>query len=232
MLDAVPLRPCTLRIPARGRGGGAVRAVRAAPLRRARAPGTRTSTGYAPAVSAWRELVDGADDGPLHALADEVADAVRRGSGSRRPPAGATGSPASSGRSAARSGWPRSRGLAEVVGARPDGQRGLGAGGGAPRPARRRPGWRAAGVPPMPVVEALRAGAADGAARARAAARGRAEEVRLLHRWLDRRRHPAGPAPAAVGEPARGAGGWADVGARARPVAVAGGLAMLPASTP
>ena len=97
VLDAVPLRPCTQRIPARGACGGAVRAVRAAPMRRAvrRAPGR----------------------GGLRARGDGLARAGGRrgrrpparprgrglrpggaGSGSRRPPAGVTGSPASSGR--------------------------------------------------------------------------------------------------------------------------------------
>ena len=179
VLDAVPLRPCTQRIPARGAHAGpcALHELRrCAP----RAPGCRRSTEYAPAVAAWRRLVEGADDAPL-------ARGRRRG---RRWPTGAV----------------RGRGrrrdrlaalvpalgraqrlaalaaLAELVGARPDGRGGwelavvrhgrLAAAGVARR-----------GVPPMPVVEALRTGAQTvlpGPGRCA----GPAEEVGLLHRWL------------------------------------------------
>ena len=105
VLDAVPLRAVHAAHPgARGGRRARARLHELQPLRRAvrRAAGRRRVR--ARASAAWRDLVDGADDGPLHALADEVADASRRGSGSRRPLAGATGSPPSSGRWAACSG--------------------------------------------------------------------------------------------------------------------------------
>ena len=181
VLDAVPLRPCTLRIPARDAHAGPCALYE---LRRCAAPcaGHQDVDGYAPAVAAWRRLVDGADDGPLHALAGEVTtlaaqerfEAAARG---RDRLAGLVGALGRAQRLTALAG------LAEVVGAHPDGSGGwelavvrhgrLAAAGVARR-----------GVPPMPVVEALRAGATTvlpGPGPLRGAA---ADEVRLLHRWL------------------------------------------------
>jgi DNA polymerase III subunit epsilon len=76
------------------------------------------------------------------------------------------------------------------------------------------------GVPPMPVVDALRAGATTvlpGPGPLRGAT---PEEVRLLHGWLT-----AGGTRLVLStqpweEPARGAGSWAEWARRARPVEV------------
>jgi DNA polymerase-3 subunit epsilon len=216
-LDAVPLRPCTLRIPARDAHAGPCALYE---LRRCAAPcaGHQDVDGYAPAVSAWRQLVDGADDGPLHALADEVTtlavqerfEAAARG---RDRLAGLVGALGRAQRLTALAG------LAEVVGARPDGSGGwelavvrhgrLAAAGVARR-----------GVPPMPVVEALRAGATTvlpGPGPLRGAA---ADEVRLLHRWLTVGGTRLVACDRPWEEPAHGAGGWAEWARRARPVEV------------
>ena len=77
------------------------------------------------------------------------------------------------------------------------------------------------GVPPMPVVDALRAGAATllpGPGPLRGAA---AEEVRLLHRWLTGGGTRLVLSSLPWEEPARGAGSWAEWARRARPVEVA-----------
>ncbi len=218
VLDAVPLRPCTLRIPARGAAAGPCALYE---LHRCAAPcaGHQDVEGYAPAVAAWRELVDGADDGPLHALADEVSTLAARerfeAAARRRDRlAGLVGALGRVQQLTALAG------LAEVVGARPDGSGGwdlvvvrhgrLAAAGVARR-----------GVPPMPVVDALRAGAATllpGPGPLRGAA---AEEVRLLHRWLTGGGTRLVLSSLPWEEPARGAGSWAAWARRARPVEVA-----------
>ena len=196
VLDAVPLRPCTLRIPARGAAAGPCALYE---LHRCAAPcaGHQDVEGYAPAVAAWRELVDGADDGPLHVLADEVStlSAGERFEAAARRRDRLAGLVGALGRGQQLTAL---AGLAEVVGARPDGSGGwdlvvvrhgrLAAAGVARR-----------GVPPMPVVDALRAGAATllpGPGPLRGAA---AEEVRLLHRWLTGGGTRLGPLQPAVG---------------------------------
>ena len=217
VLAAVPLRPCTLRIPAKGAHAGPCALYE---LRRCAAPcaGHQDVDGYAPAVASWRRLVDGLDDGPLHALAAEVgglADQERfEVAGSRRDRlAGLIGALGRAQRLSALAG------LAEVVGARPDG-------GGGWELAVVRHGRLAAagvarrGVPPMPVVDALRAGATTvlpGPGPLRGAA---AEEVRLLYRWLTGGGTRLVLSDRPWEEPARGAGSWAEWARRARPVEV------------
>ena len=218
VLDAVPLRPCTLRIPARGAAAGPCALYE---LHRCAAPcaGHQDVEGYAPAVAAWRELVDGADDGPLHVLADEVStlSARERFEAAARRRDRLAGLVGALGRGQQLTAL---AGLAEVVGARPDGSGGwdlvvvrhgrLAAAGVARR-----------GVPPMPVVDALRAGAATllpGPGPLRGAA---AEEVRLLHRWLTGGGTRLVLSSLPWEEPARGAGSWAAWARRARPVEVA-----------
>jgi len=217
VLAAVPLRPCTLRIPARDAHAGPCALYE---LRRCAAPcaGHQDVDGYAPAVLAWRRLVDGADDGPLHTLADEVTtlagqerfEAAARG---RDRLAGLVGALGRAQRLAALAS------LAEVVGARPDG-------GGGWELAVVRHGRLAAagvarrGVSPMPVVEALRAGATTvlpGPGPLRGAA---ADEVGLLHRWLSGGGTRLVLCDRPWEEPARGAGGWAEWARRARPEVV------------
>ena len=217
VLAAVPLRPCTLRIPARDAHAGPCALLRAAPLRRPvrRAPGRRRlrpgglglaaagrRCGRRPAAHPRRR-------GHRAGGAGAVRGGRPRPRPARRPGRGA-------GRAQRLTAL---AGLAEVVGARPDGSGGwelavvrhgrLAAAGVARR-----------GVPPMPVVEALRAGATTvlpGPGPLHGAA---AEEVRLLHRWLtgDGSRLVLCDRP--WEEPARGAGGWAEWARRARPEVV------------
>lgn len=213
VLDAVPLRPCTMRIPARGAAASPCALFE---LRRCGAPcaGLQDVASYAPAVAAWTDLVDGRADAPLQVLADGVA-ALAAG---ERFEAAARHRDRLAGLVDALGRGQRLAALArrtEIVGARPDGYGGwelavvrhgrLAAAGVARR-----------GVAPMPVVEALRLGAQTvlpGPGPLRGAD---PEEVRLVHRWLTtggtRLVHSDEP----WGEPARGAGGWAGWARRAR----------------
>jgi DNA polymerase-3 subunit epsilon len=75
--DALPIRPCTVQIPAQG--------AHAAPcalagIGRCGAPcaGRQSREEYAPAVTSLRELIAGTDRGALLALADSVADLAER----------------------------------------------------------------------------------------------------------------------------------------------------------
>ncbi len=217
VLDAVPLRPCTQRIPPRGAAGSPCALFE---LRRCAAPcaGHQDVAGYAPAVATWTDLVTGAASGPLQSLADGVAalaDAERFEAAARHRDRLA-GLVEALGRAQRLSAL---AGLAELVGARPDGRGGwelavvrhgrLAAAGVARR-----------GVAPMPVVEALRAGAQTvlpGPGPLRGAD---AEEVRLLHRWLTGGGTRLVTCADPWGEPARGAGGWAQWARRARPTEV------------
>jgi DNA polymerase III subunit epsilon len=217
VLDVVPLRPCTQRIPARGAS--------AAPcalheMGRCAAPcaGLQTPEEYAPGVRALADLVDGRDDAPLHTVAAEIdalAARERFETAARRRDQLA----------ALIVGLGRSQRLTalatlpEVVGARPDGNRGweiavvrygrLAAAGVARR-----------GVAPMPVIDALRLGAQTvlpGAGPLRGAP---VEEVRLLHRWLTTGGTRLVASEPAWTEPARGAGSWGAWTERARPLEV------------
>ncbi|SHK86450.1 DNA polymerase-3 subunit epsilon [Pseudonocardia thermophila] len=215
VLDAVPLRSCTQRIPARG---AAASPCALHELGRCGAPcaGLQTVEEYAPAVAAATALVEGRDDGPLRRLADEVAAlgekqryeaAVRR----RDRLAGLIVALTRSQRLAALAA------VDELIGARPDGTGGweiavircgrLAAAGVARR-----------GVPPMPVIDALRAGAqtvipGDGPLRGAPA-----EEVWLLHRWLSTGGTRLVHCEPAWAEPARSAAAWTSWAERARPV--------------
>ncbi|MFC5952358.1 DEDD exonuclease domain-containing protein [Pseudonocardia lutea] len=212
LLDAVPLRRCTQRIPAR--------APSASPcmlheLGRCGAPcaGLQTPEEYAPAVESLRALVQGASDDPLHRLArgvDALAGKERfeEAAGDRDRLAALIFALERRQTLAALAAQP------ELVGARPDG----------------RGGWELAvirygqlaaadvarrGVRPMPVVEALRAGAQTilpGEAPLHGAP---PEEVRLIYRWLT-----TGGTRLVYcepwSEPARGAARWSGWALKAR----------------
>lgn len=217
MLDAVPLRPCTLRIPARG---AAATPCALHELHRCAAPcaGLQTPAEYAPAVAAVLALVEGRDDTALRTLAAEVealADRERFEVAARRRDrlAGLIVGLERSQRLAALAALP------ELVGARPDGHGGwevavlrhgrLAAAGVARR-----------GVAPMPVIDVLRLGAQTvlpGAGPLRGAP---AEELRLLHRWLSTGGTRLVSAEPAWAEPARGAAAWGPWAERARPIEV------------
>jgi DNA polymerase III subunit epsilon len=217
VLDAVPLRPCTQRIPARGASASPCALYE---LGRCAAPcaGLQTQEEYTPAVTALHDLVAGRDDGPLRAMADEV-DAL---AGKERFEAAAR---LRDRLAALLLGLARAQRLAalaalpELVGARPDGRGGwelavlrygrLAAAGVARR-----------GTAPMPVIDALRLGAQTilpGPGPLRGAP---VEEVRLLHRWLTTGGTRLVASEPAWTEPARGAGGWGAWAERARPVAL------------
>lgn len=215
LLDALALRPCTLRIPGRGASGTPCALHE---LQRCRAPcaGRQTPAEYAPAVAELHELVGGRDDGALARIAAEVEslsarqrfeDAARR----RDRLAALVVALERAQRLAALAAVP------EVVGARPDGRGGwelavlrhgrLAAAGVARR-----------GVPPMPVVDALRRGAQTiipGPGPLRGAP---AEEVGLAHRWLTTEGTRLVHADPPWTEPARGAASWLPWAERARPV--------------
>ncbi len=188
VLDAVPLRPCTQRIPA---SGASASPCALHELGRCAAPcaGLQTPEEYAPAVRALQELVHGHDDTALGGIAadvDALGERERFEAAARRRDQLA----------ALIVGLERSQRLAalaalpELVGARPDGRGGwevavvrfgrLAAAGVARR-----------GAAPMPVIDALRLGGPDRAPRAGPAAwstrRGGAAAAPLAHH----RRHPA-----------------------------------------
>jgi DNA polymerase III subunit epsilon len=217
VLDAVPVRPCTQRIPARD--------ARASPcalheLGRCAAPcaGLQSPAEYAPAVVAVADLFGGRDDAALHRLATSIEGHAARelfetAARHRDRLAGLVLALAKAQRLAALAA------VEELVGARPDGRGGweiavvrhgrLAAAGVARR-----------GVAPMPVIEALRTGAqvvlpAGGPLRGAPA-----EEVGLLHRWLAGCGTRLVHAEPAWTEPARSAAAWAGWAARARPVAL------------
>ncbi|GAA4546105.1 DEDD exonuclease domain-containing protein [Pseudonocardia xishanensis] len=222
LLDAVPLRRCTQRIPAR--------APSATPcmlheLGRCGAPcaGLQSREEYAPAVTRWRDLVAGRRDAELAALVGEVevlADQERyeEAAGDRDRLVALIGA------------LTRRQSLAELaaqpelVGARPDG----------------RGGWELAvvrygqlaaadvarrGVRPMPVVEAMRTGAQTILPGPGPLHGAPPEEVRLLYRWLT-----SGGTRLVYcepwAEPAYGAARWGGWAARAREGTEAGRAAV------
>jgi DNA polymerase-3 subunit epsilon len=183
LLEAVPLRSCTLRIPARDPG---LTPCALAEMGRCAAPcaGRQTPEEYRPAVATVRELVAGLGTGPLTRLAaalDELAEAHRFEEAAVRRDrlAGLVRALDRGQRLAALATLP------ELVAARPDG----------------RGGWEfavvrygrlasagvaARGVPPMPVVDALVASAETvlpGPGPLRGAP---AEETGVVLRWLTR----------------------------------------------
>jgi DNA polymerase III subunit epsilon len=215
LLDAVPLRPCTQRIPARG---AAATPCALHEIGRCAAPcaGLQTPEEYAPAVRALRELADGAENAPLGRLAERVAELGEQGrfekaAAHRDRLAGLILGLHRAQRLSALAG------LAEVVGARPDGAGGweiavvrhgrLAAAGVARR-----------GTAPMPVVEALRLGAQTVLPDPGPLRGAPAEEVRLLHRWLTTGGTRLVRCDPAWTEPARGAAPWLGWAERARPV--------------
>lgn len=212
LLDAVPLRSCTPRIPLRPVATPCV----LHEMGRCAAPcaGLQTVAEYAPAVDALADLVDGRDDSPLRRLADAV-DAL---GGQQRYEDAARRRDRLAALILALDRTQRLAALArveELVGARPDGRGGwevavlrhgrLAAAGVAPR-----------GVPPMPVIDALRLGAQTILTGPGPLLGAPHEEVRLLHRWL-----ATGGTRLVHGEwaePARGAPSWAAWAERARPL--------------
>jgi DNA polymerase-3 subunit epsilon len=211
--DAVPIRRCTQRIPARAPSGTACVL---ADLGRCGAPcaGRQSVAEYAPAAQAVADLVAGHSDVPIGVLAAEVErlGAAQRfeTAGVRRDRlAGLIGALHRAQQLAALAA------LAELVAARPDGSGGwelavlrygrLAAAGVARR-----------GVPPMPVVRALQAGAETvrpGPGPLRGAP---AEEVGVLLRWLERPGTRLVHTDVPWAEPAHGAGRWSGWLAKAR----------------
>jgi DNA polymerase III subunit epsilon len=215
VLDAVPLRPCTQRIPARGASASPCALHE---LGRCAAPcaGLQTPQEYAPAVTALHDLVAGRDDAALRTMAGEVdalgeRERFEAAARLRDRLAALVVGLARAQRLAALAAVP------ELVGARPDGSGGwevsvlrygrLAAAGVARR-----------GTPPMPVIDALRLGAQailPGPGPLHGAP---VEEVRLLHRWLTTGGTRLVVSEPAWREPARGAGSWGAWAERARPV--------------
>ncbi|MBW0102021.1 DEDD exonuclease domain-containing protein [Pseudonocardia sp. KRD291] len=221
-LDAVALRRCSQRIPARDPSASPC-ALHELGHCAAPCAGHQGIDEYAPAVHAWHDLVSGADDTPLRTLAATVAqrsadERYESAARARDRLAGLVG------------GLDRAQTLAtvaaleEVVGARPDGRGGwelavlrfgrLAAAGVAPR-----------GVRPMPVVESLRTGAQTvlpGPGPLRGAP---PEEVRLLYRWLTTGGTRLVRCDPSWAEPARGAGSWREWAETARAAAGSDGAA-------
>ncbi|MFC6090398.1 DEDD exonuclease domain-containing protein [Saccharothrix lopnurensis] len=183
LLEAVPLRACAQRIPARNPSGTPCALYE---LGRCKAPcaGRQSVTGYGPAADAFRRLVAGVDTEPLAVLAaqlDALAEAHRFEDAAQR-----RDRVSSLVRALDRA--QRLAGLAalpELVAARPDGSGGwefavvrhgrLASAGVARR-----------GVRPMPVVDALVAGAETVVPGAGPLLGAPAEEVGVVLRWLDR----------------------------------------------
>ncbi|QJY51040.1 DEDD exonuclease domain-containing protein [Pseudonocardia broussonetiae] len=218
LLDAVPLRSCTPRIPLRPAGTPCA----LHDMGRCAAPcaGLQTVAEYTPAVDALADLVDGRDDSPLRRLADAVDALAER----ERFEDAAVRRDRLAALILALARTQRLAALAQVdelVGARPDGRGGwevavlrhgrLAAAGVAPR-----------GVAPMPVIDALRLGAQTiltGPGPLRGAPH---EEVRLLHRWLATGGTRLVHSEPQWAEPARGAPSWTAWAERARPLEVPG----------
>lgn len=214
--DAVPLRPCTQRIPARG-GTGPPCALHE--MHRCAAPcaGHQSREDYEPAVHALLELVRGRDDTPLrmlHAGVVTLADRERfeDAADHRDRLADLAASLARLQRLASVAATP------ELVAARPDGARGwefaivrhgrLAAAGCARR-----------GTPPIPVVDALVAGAETVIPGPGPLYGASPEEVGVITRWLERdgTRMVRTTTPWAL--PTAGAGSWGPWIARVREAA-------------
>ncbi|MEJ2889042.1 DEDD exonuclease domain-containing protein [Actinomycetospora aeridis] len=211
--DAVPLRPCTQRIPARGASGTPCALYE---MDRCAAPcaGHVDVEAYRPVVVDARALVRGADDAGLRRLSATVgalADAERFEDAAAHRDRLAD-------LAAALGRVQRLSSVAaapEMIAARPDGARGWDLA--VVRHGRLASAGRARrGVPPMPVVEALVASAetvipGDGPLRGAPP-----EEVAVVTRWLERpgTRMVRTTTPWAM--PAAGAGAWADWVGRAR----------------
>jgi DNA polymerase-3 subunit epsilon len=211
--DAVPLRPCTQRIPARGASGTPCALHE---MRRCAAPcaGHVDVETYRPVVEDALALVRGADDAGLRVL---VATVDQLSAGQRFEDAAAHRDRLAD-LATALGRVQRLSAVAaapEMIAARPDGERGwdfavvrhgrLAAAGRARR-----------GVPPMPVVDALVATAETVLAGAGPLRGAPPEEVAVVTRWLERpgTRMVRTTTPWAM--PAAGAGAWAGWVGRAR----------------
>jgi DNA polymerase-3 subunit epsilon len=227
LLDAVPLRPCSVRIPARD---PRLSPCALAELGRCAAPcaGRQRPDEYQPAVLAVHDLVAGRGTDPLARLAaqlDELAEAHRfeEAAGRRDRLAGLVRVLDRGQRLAALAALP------ELVAARPDG----------------RGGWELAvvrygrlasagvaarGVPPMPVVDALVAGAetvTPGPGPLRGAP---PEETGVILRWLTRPGTRLVRCARPWTEPAGAAGSWRDWADRAASSKAASAAAGHPAA--
>ncbi|GGP41381.1 DEDD exonuclease domain-containing protein [Saccharothrix coeruleofusca] len=183
LLEAVPLRACAQRIPARAPSGSPCALFE---LGRCKAPcaGRQSAEDYAPAVRALRDLVAGVSTAPLRGAAEQLAELAL----AHRFEEAATRRDRLAGLVRALDRGQRLAGLAalpELVAARPDDAGGwefavvrhgrLASAGVARR-----------GTPPMPVVEALVA-AAETVVPSVGPLRGApAEEVGVVLRWLER----------------------------------------------
>ncbi|MBP2473788.1 DNA polymerase-3 subunit epsilon [Crossiella equi] len=180
--EAIPLRQCTQRIPARGAQG---RPCVLAEMQRCAAPcaGRQSTQDYAPAVTRLRALVEGRDDSPVHDLLAQLTDYATT---ERFEQAGLHRDRVL-GLVKALDRGQRLTSLAaipELIAARPDGTGGwwfavvrhgrLASAGGAPR-----------GVAPMPVVELL-VKSAETVVPGEGPLRGASpEETRVVLRWLE-----------------------------------------------
>jgi len=214
--EAVPLRRCTLRIPARDpRGTPCV----LAELDRCAAPcaGRQSVEEYSPAVHELRELVDGASDVALRRLLDRLertalAERFEEAAAQRDRLAALVRVLARRQRLAALAA------VEELVAAHPDGDGGwelavvrhgrLASAGVARR-----------GVPPMPVVEQLVAAAETVLPGPGPLLGTPVDEITVVYRWLTRPGTRLVRTSRPWGEPARGAGSWlawADLAAEGR----------------
>ncbi len=213
MQDAVPLRPCTQRIPARGASGTPCALHE---MRRCAAPcaGHVDVETYRPVVEDARALVRGVDDAGLRVLSATVAELAA----GRRFEDAATHRDRLADLATALGRVQRLSAVAaapEMIAARPDGERGwdlavvrhgrLAAAGRARR-----------GVPPMPVVDALVATAETVRPGAGPLCGAPPEEVAVVTRWLERPGTRMVRTTTPWTMPASGAGAWADWVARAR----------------
>ena len=221
LLDAVPLRPCTQRIPARGAAGTPCALHE---MRRCAAPcaGRIDVETYRPVVEDARALVRGRRRrGPAGALRRRWPSSPQV-SASRTPPPTATGWPTSPPPSGRVQRLSAVAGTPEMIAARPDGERRLGVRRRPPRPPRRRGAGPARGAAD---AGGRRAGGdgRDRAARPRTAVRRPARGGRRRHPLARAPGHPDGAHDDAV-DHARGRGGGA-AGRRdgVAPVARAGG---------
>ncbi|GAA1301034.1 DEDD exonuclease domain-containing protein [Saccharothrix xinjiangensis] len=212
LLEAVPLRACAQRIPARNPSGAPCALYE---LGRCKAPcaGRQSADEYAPAADAFRRLVAGVDTEPLGVLAaqlDALAEAHRfEDAATRRDRVSSLVRALDRGQRLA-----ALAALPELVAARPDGSGGwefavvrhgrLASAGVARR-----------GTPPMPVVDALVAAAETVVPGEGPLLGAPGEEVGVVLRWLDRPGTRLVRCDVPWTSPAGGAGSWRGWVARA-----------------
>lgn len=211
--DALPLRPCTQRIPARGASGTPCALHE---MRRCAAPcaGRQSRDEYRPAVDAALALVRGHDDAPLRALHDALDALAAR----ERFEDAATHRDRLADLAAVLARLQRLAAVAatpEMVAARSDGARGWEfavvrygrlAGAGCAR----------RGTPPMPVIDALVASAETVLPGTGPLAGASPEEVAVVTRWLERDGTRMVRTTTPWSLPAAGAGAWTPWVARVR----------------